>query len=175
MAAKIHQNIAELMEDDYDLNEAISHYEKAADLFKQECNFSSANKCLVKVAEYAALSEDYDKAINIFQEIACFDLASSLMKYSAKQYLFRAAICLMCTDTDFTPKLQTYINMYPAFENSREYQLIATLMECIQKGDEASFTEAIRQFDTCCCLSQWHVTMLLRVKNQKMCNDIDLK
>ncbi|VEN62306.1 unnamed protein product [Callosobruchus maculatus] len=97
------------------------------------------------------------------------------MKYSAKQYLFRAAICLMCTDTDFTPKLQTYINMYPAFENSREYQLIATLMECIQKGDEASFTEAIRQFDTCCCLSQWHVTMLLRVKNQKMCNDIDLK
>ncbi|CAH1994569.1 unnamed protein product [Acanthoscelides obtectus] len=175
MAAKIHQNIAELMEDDYDLNEAIQHYEKAADLFKQECNFSSANKCLVKVAEYAALEKDYDKALNIFQEIACFDLASSLMKYSAKQYLFRAAICLLCTDTDFIPKLQTYIDMYPAFENSREYQLIVTLMESIYKGDEESFTEAIRKFDTSCSLSQWHVTMLLRVKNQRMCNRIDLK
>ncbi|CAH1183656.1 unnamed protein product [Phaedon cochleariae] len=165
-AAKYHQIIAELLEDDNDYYEAVEHYEKAIDFYKMEASYSSANKCLEKVAEYYALWENYDKAILIFQEIACFDLASSLMKYCAKQYLFRAAVCLLCANLDVTSKLETYINMYPAFEDSREYQLIVCLMECIEDNDFEGFTNAIRKFDSVTHLSQWHITMLLRAKNQ---------
>lgn len=56
--------------------------------------------------------------------------------------------------------------MYPALEDSREYQLILCLLECIEDGDEEGFANAIRKFDSVSQLSQWHVTMLLRVKNQ---------
>lgn len=61
MAAKYHQVIAELLEDEYDVEEAALHYEKAAELYKQECNFSSANKCYENIAEFAASVGDYDK------------------------------------------------------------------------------------------------------------------
>lgn len=166
MAAKYHQVIAELLEGEYDIDEAILYYEKAADLYKQECNFSSANKCLEKIAEYAALSADYHKAINIFQEIACFDLASSVLKYCAKHYLFRAAICLLCSEADIKTKLQTYINMHPAFEDSREYQFIICLLECTELGDPEGFSNAVKKYDSITKLSQWHITMLLRIKNQ---------
>ncbi|KAJ8964803.1 hypothetical protein NQ314_004610 [Rhamnusium bicolor] len=142
MAAKYHQLIAELLEDESDIDEATVHYEKAADFFKQECNFSSANKCLEKIAEYAALSADYHKAITIFQEIACFDLAKA----------------------DIRAKLQTYVNMHPAFEDSREYQLIVCLLECMEHGDSEGYTNAITKYDSVTKLNQWHVTMLLRVK-----------
>lgn len=63
MAAKYHQVIAELLEDEYEVEEAVTYYENAAELYKQECSFSSANKCSEKVAEYAALAGDYDKVI----------------------------------------------------------------------------------------------------------------
>lgn len=88
------------------------------------------------------------------------------MKYCAKQYFFRAAICLLCAEVDIRPKLKTYANMYPALEDSREYQLILCLLECVEDADEEGFANAIRKFDSVSQLSQWHVTMLLRVKNQ---------
>lgn len=88
------------------------------------------------------------------------------MKYCAKQYFFRAAICLLCTEVDIRPKLHIYVNMYPAFEDSREYQLILCLLECMEDGDEEGFANSIRKFDSVSQLSQWHITMLLRVKNQ---------
>ncbi|KAG5892937.1 hypothetical protein JTB14_014992 [Gonioctena quinquepunctata] len=169
MAAKYHQVIADIFEDEYNIHEALEHYEQAAEYFKQECNHSCANKCLEKIAEYSSLSEDYDKAIGIFQEIACFDLASSVLKYCAKQYFFRAAICLLCTDTDIMKRLQTYINMHPGFEDSREYQLILCLKECLEDEDVKGYENAVRNFDSASHLSQWHVTMLLRAKNRMQC------
>ena len=70
MAAKYHQSIAEMYESDPNtLNKAIEHYEKAADYFKGEESVSSANKCMLKVAQYAAQMEDYEKAISIYEQV----------------------------------------------------------------------------------------------------------
>lgn len=48
---------------------AVQHYEQAADYFKGEESVSSANKCMLKVAQYAAQLEDYDKAIQIYEQV----------------------------------------------------------------------------------------------------------
>lgn len=48
---------------------AVQHYEQAADFFKGEESNSSANKCMLKVAQYAAQLEDYEKAIKIYEEV----------------------------------------------------------------------------------------------------------
>lgn len=70
MAAKHHQNIAEIYETDgMDLERAVQHYEQAADYFRGEESNSSANKCLLKVAQYAAQLENYEKAIQIYQQV----------------------------------------------------------------------------------------------------------
>ena len=70
MAAKHHTTIAEIYESEQpDLGKAITHYEKAADFYKGEESKSSANKCLLKVAQYAAQLEQYQKAIQIYEEV----------------------------------------------------------------------------------------------------------
>ncbi|KAJ8960757.1 hypothetical protein NQ318_020050 [Aromia moschata] len=166
MGAKYHQAIAELLEDESDGDDAVGHYEKAAELYKQECNFSSANKCLEKIGERAALDGDYHKAVGIFQEIACFDLASSVLRYCAKQYLFRAAICLLCSEADVGAKMATYVDMYPAFEESREYRLVVCLLECVERGDGDRFAAAVRKYDSASKLGQWHAAMLQRARKR---------
>lgn len=69
LAAKHHQTIAEVYETEAaDLEKAVQHYEQAADYFKGEESNSSANKCMLKVAQYAAQLENYDKAIKIYEQ-----------------------------------------------------------------------------------------------------------
>ena len=155
MAAKHHQTIAEMYENEandlvsflicvnerkksiihsliffshlfyFIQNRAVQHYEQAADYFKGEEATSSANKCMLKVAQYAAQLEDYEKAIQIYESVAGSCLDSSLLKYSAKEYFFRAALCHLSVDLlNAQHALEKYAQQYPAFQDSREYKLI---------------------------------------------------
>lgn len=69
IAAKHHISIAEIYETELvDVEKAIAHYEQSADYYKGEESNSSANKCLLKVAGYAAQLEQYQKAIDIYEQ-----------------------------------------------------------------------------------------------------------
>jgi len=104
---------------------SIQHYEQAADYFKGEESVSSANKCMLKVAQYAAQLEDYEKAISIYEQVAASSLESSLLKYSAKEYFFRAALCHLSVDLlNAQHAIEKYAQQYPAFQDSREFKLI---------------------------------------------------
>ncbi|XP_019872531.1 alpha-soluble NSF attachment protein [Aethina tumida] len=168
MAAKHHQTIAEMYETDaVDLERAVQHYEQAADYFLGEESNSSANKCLLKVAQYAAQLENYEKAIQIYQDVATSALESSLLKYSAKEYLFRAALCHLCVDVlNAQHALERYVQMYPAFQDSREYKLLKTLIEHMEEQNVDGFTEAVKEYDSISRLDQWYTTILLRIKKQ---------
>ncbi|XP_050295737.1 alpha-soluble NSF attachment protein-like [Anthonomus grandis grandis] len=164
-AAKLHESVAEMMEDERELSNASRHYELASELFRQENHMSNANKCLEKVAELAALAGKYQKAIKIFQEIACYDLSSSLLQFNAKGNLFRAAICHLCNDRRIVETmLNTYTEMLPSFENTREYDLILSLLKCLDQRDLEEYANALRIYHACNKLSIWHVTMLLKAK-----------
>lgn len=52
---------------------SVQHYEQAADYFRGEESTSSANKCMLKVAQYAAQLEDYQKAIEIYEQVSISD------------------------------------------------------------------------------------------------------
>jgi len=168
IAAKHHQTIAEIYETELaDLERAVQHYEQAADYFKGEESNSSANKCLLKVAQYAAQLENYQKAIQIYEQVASASLDNSLLKYSAKEYFFRAVLCHMCVDNlDAQHALQRYETMYPAFQDSRECKLVRTLLGHVEQDDVEGFTEAVKDFDSISRLDQWFTTMLLKIKKQ---------
>ncbi|XP_028138843.1 alpha-soluble NSF attachment protein [Diabrotica virgifera virgifera] len=168
MAAKHHQTIAEMYETDaVDIERAVQHYEQAADYFRGEESNASANKCLLKVAQYAAQLENYEKAVGIYQEVAYAALESSLLKYSAKEYLFRAALCHLCVDVlNAQHAIESYISRYPAFQDSREYKLLKTLIENIEEQNVDGYTEAVKDYDSISRLDQWYTTILLRIKKQ---------
>ncbi|XP_055385793.1 alpha-soluble NSF attachment protein-like [Condylostylus longicornis] len=166
MAAKHHQTIAEMYESDENtLPKAIQQYEQAADYFKGEESNSSANKCMLKVAQYAAQMEDYDKAIQIYEQVATSSLESSLLKHCAKEYFFRAALCHLSVDLlNAQHALEKYAQQYPAFQDSRECKLVKKLCEHLEEQDIEGFTETVKDYDSISRLDQWYTTILLRIK-----------
>jgi len=175
IAAKHHVTIAEIYESTglLDIDKAIIHYTQAADYYKGEESTSAANKCLLKVASYAAQQENYKQAINIYEEVASVSLESSLLKYSAREYFFRSVLCKMCDCMDTDPDspdsiqgvLEKYSQMFPAFDDSREYKLLQSIIEAHKEESPEQFTTAVSEYDAISRLDQWYTTILLRIKN----------
>lgn len=166
MAAKHHITVAEIHEgNSSDLEKAIFHYEQAAQYYKGEEANSSANKCLLKVAMYSAQMEEYAKALEIYEQVAADAIESSLLKYSAKEYFFKAALCHMCIDiVEAQRAVDKYCDMYPAFQDTRECKLLRILLEAKEEENVESFTEAVKEYDSISRLDQWLTTILLRIK-----------
>ena len=58
-------------------------------------------------------------------QVAASSLETSLLKYSAKEYFFRAALCHLCVDClNAQHAVQRYEEQYPAFSDSREAKLV---------------------------------------------------
>jgi len=176
IAAKHHITIAEIYETEIvDIDKAIANYEQAADYYKGEESNSSANKCLLKVAQYAGQLEQYPKAIEIYEQVAMSAMDNQLLRYSAKDHFFRAALCHMCQDIqDAGTAVAKYEEMFPAFTDSREYKLLKTLLQALEDQNLDAFTDAVRDYDSISRLDQWYTTMLLRVK-KTIEGDVDLR
>ncbi|XP_070492128.1 alpha-soluble NSF attachment protein-like [Chironomus tepperi] len=175
MAARQHQSIAEIFENEAnDLHRAVQHYEKAADYFKCQESSSSANECMIKVAQYAAQSEDYDKAITIYESVAASYLGSAA-KHSAKEIFFRASLCHLNVDSlNAHHALNKYVQQYPVFQDSREFKFVKTLLEHLEELNIDGYTAAVKDYDRISRLDQWSKTMLSRIKKQND-DDLDLR
>uniref|UniRef100_A0A3Q1F1T6 N-ethylmaleimide-sensitive factor attachment protein, alpha b n=1 Tax=Acanthochromis polyacanthus TaxID=80966 RepID=A0A3Q1F1T6_9TELE len=177
IAAKHHITIAEIYETELvDIDKAIAHYEQAADYYKGEESTSSANKCLLKVATYAAQLEQYPKAIEIYEQVGTHAMDSTLLKYSAKDHFFKAALCHFCVDM-LNAKLavQKYEEMFPAFSDSRECKLLKKLLDAYEEQNVDAYTDSVKEFDTISRLDQWLTTMLLRIKKTIQDDESDLR
>lgn len=146
IAAKHHLTIAETYVSELaDLNKAVQHYEQAADYFKGtvllphenrypnllwfvtyntladlgDDSNRSANKCMLKIAQYTAQLENYHKAIQIYEHVAIASLDDSLLKESTgiEENFFRAALCHLCIDVvKARYAIQQYEQMLPRFQ-----------------------------------------------------------
>ncbi|KAG8516818.1 Beta-soluble NSF attachment protein [Galemys pyrenaicus] len=163
IAAKHHITIAEIYETELvDIEKDIV---SSTSLRGSPLDSSSANKCLLKVAAYAAQLEQYQKAIEIYEQVGTNTMDNPLLKYSAKDYFFKAALCHFIVD-ELNAKLalEKYEEMFPAFTDSRECKLLKKLLEAHEEQNSEAYTEAVKEFDSISRLDQWLTTMLLRIK-----------
>uniref|UniRef100_A0A8C2QJ02 N-ethylmaleimide sensitive fusion protein attachment protein beta n=1 Tax=Cricetulus griseus TaxID=10029 RepID=A0A8C2QJ02_CRIGR len=160
IAAKHHITIAEIYETELvDIEKAIAHYEQSADYYKGEESNSSANKCLLKVAAYAAQLEQYQKAIEIYEQVGANTMDNPLLKYSAKDYFFKAALCHFIVD-ELNAKVRTRSLLIYFTLEKRCFKLL----EAHEEQNSEAYTEAVKEFDSISRLDQWLTTMLLRIK-----------
>lgn len=166
MAAKNHVTIAELFEAECpDTEQCIQHYQKAADYYKGEESKSSATKCLIKVAQYAAQLEQYQRAIGVFEEIAMYEADHPTLKYAAKNHFFQALLCYLCIDLlDAQHAVKRYEEVSPSFADSRESKLVKDLIVCLEDGNEELFTDTVKAYDKISRLDQWHTGLLVKIK-----------
>ncbi|KAI9757492.1 MAG: vesicular-fusion protein S17 [Lichina confinis] len=167
-AATYKQNLAELYEVELtDQKKAIDAYETAGSWFEGDNAEALANKLYLKVADIAALEQDYYKAIENYEKVARSSVSNNLMKWSVKDYFLKAGISLLANNDMVATRhaLETYRELDPAFASTREHQLLVDLAEAVEQGDSELFADKLFEFDRMSKLDKWKTTILLRVKN----------
>ncbi|KAI4306517.1 hypothetical protein L6164_029788 [Bauhinia variegata] len=175
MAARYYKEIAELYESEQNIEQAILYYEKAADFFQNEEVTTSANQCKQKVAQFAAQLEQYQKSVEIYEEIARQSLNNNLLKYGVKGHLLNAGICHLCKGdvVAITNALERYQELDPTFSGTREYRFLADIAAAIDEEDIAKFTDVVKEFDSMTPLDSWKTTLLLRVKEKIKAKELE--
>ncbi|XP_076889502.1 alpha-soluble NSF attachment protein-like isoform X1 [Bidens hawaiensis] len=175
MSARYCKEIAELYEQEQNLEKAMVYFDKAADLYQGEEVNSHANQCRLKIAQYAAELEQYQKAIEIYEDIARHALNNNLLKYGVRGHLLNAGICQLCKAdvVAITNALEKYEDMDPTFSGSREYKLLEALAASIDEEDVEKFTDAIKEFDSKTKLDAQKTTLLLRVKEMLKAKEME--
>src|SRR5689334_18258873 len=116
----------------------------------------------------AGLDGDYWKAVENYEKVADSSLDNNLMKYSVKDYWFKAGICVLATKDLVSARrnLERYKEKNPNFATERECQLLSDLIEAIDAGDQEVFTDKLFEFNKMSPLDKWKTEILLRIKNQ---------
>ncbi|KAL9004834.1 MAG: hypothetical protein Q9188_002352 [Gyalolechia gomerana] len=166
-AATNQQNLAEIYEVELQDNKrALEAYEVAAGWFEGDNAEALANKLFLKVADLSALEGDYYKAVECYEKVARSSVSNNLMKWSVKDYFLKAGICHLASgDTvAISRALDTYRDLDPTFQSTREHQLLVDLAEAVEQGDQDAFADKLFQYDQLSKLDKWKTTLLLRVK-----------
>ncbi|KAI9248102.1 soluble NSF attachment protein [Sporodiniella umbellata] len=166
-AAKHHQEIAEIYETEIiDLRGARENWEEASKLYMADDTRPMINKCVLKVAHFDAQLEEYNLAIEHFEQVATDSIDNSLTKWSNKEYYLKAGMCSLCTsDTVKTHELLSrYSAIDASFENTREFQFLSGILECVENNDTELFTQKVREFDSLTKLDNWKINILLKVR-----------
>jgi len=167
-AANYKQDLATLYETELnDPLRAMDAYDEAGEWMSNDQAESLANKAWLKVAEIAALQEDYTRAIAKYDQVARSSLGNNLTKWSLKEYFFKAGICHIANKDIIAAKraVEEYVEMDPSFFQTREYNLLMDVIGAVEDGDQEKFTDKVFQFDQFSKLDKWKTTILLRIKN----------
>ena len=60
--------------------------------------FDLRNKCRLEMARIHGTMDQYDEALQIYEDLGYSSLESRLIKYSADEYFFRAGLCHLAID-----------------------------------------------------------------------------
>lgn len=150
-----------------DPERALRHYELAADYYAADGADATANRCRLKVAQLSAQAGDHSRAASLYEAAAESALASTLVRFSAREYLFRAGACLLAADAlALCRALERYGALCPAFADSRECKLLRALAAHVDDHDPDAFAAAVAKYDNVSRLDAWLAAILLLVKDR---------
>jgi len=166
IAAKHQKEIAEIYEAELDFEKSIEAYQVAADYFEGESSTSQANSCLLKVAQYSAQLENYQKAIELYEQVAKASLENNLLKWGAKEHLHRAILCYLASEDLIGAQkaIENYKNLDASFQSSRECKFVEEIMQSVEKYDVETFTQTVVDYDSVTKLDNWKTKILLKIK-----------
>jgi len=170
MAAKIWKEMGAINEKEHNTAEAIKTYEKAANCYESDNSTSNANAMWIKVADLSADAEDYKRAISVYEKVSKASLESSALRWGVKDYLFKALLCHLVIHSpshNLDPvqsKLDSYVDLCPHLDNTREKGLIEELIGDFANDDSDAFADHVFRFDEIAPLDRWKSKVLLQVK-----------
>jgi len=154
------------LQESRDLAKACQSFERAGEWYSQEDANATANACFKDAADLHAELEEYQAAIQRYEQVANHSLTSSLTKYSVKEYWLRAGLCALAMKDTVTAQrnLQKYGTQDVTFPSTRESKFLVALTEAVEAGDEGALTAAVVEFDQITKLDNWKTSILLKIK-----------
>jgi len=109
--------------------------------------------------------QQFDKAASLFEEIGKNSLENTLLKYGAKDYFFKAAICHFCkSPEEAKDAIERFKQIHPGFDGTRELKLIQDLLEAHEEEDTDKFADIVKDYDAISRIDQWLTAQLLHIK-----------
>jgi tetratricopeptide (TPR) repeat protein len=173
-AGKVYDALAELYVDRNQIPDAIVAYENSLRCRTILDQVVHQNEIKLKLAELCANNSRYEKAIELFEEIA--EPVKGRTNYSAPGYYWKAVLCRMRLEVEATAEIQQsqddflrYQELCPHFNQGatrRSCALLASLYEEFKKESVDGFEAALQTYRANGgVLSAWDVDMLTAVKN----------
>ncbi|KAJ3037461.1 hypothetical protein HDV00_001702 [Rhizophlyctis rosea] len=166
-AAQNQKQLAEIYENEIaDFAQAMNAYQLAADWYQGEDSNAQASACLLKVGIFAAQLEQFEKAIEKFEQVATASADNQLTRFSLREYFLKAGLCHLCTGDHIRARqaLERYQHMDVTFAETRECKFLKALLDALDAGDAQAFTDAVADWDRLSKLDSWKTTLLLKVK-----------
>jgi len=167
-AARLEEEIGDMLAEDDHLDEAIEAYERSADYYEAENDTGNKNKRLLKVAHMCGKAQKWAKAIKIFESTAKASADNNLLRWKVKEYIFKAMLLNMCllAEDDISKKKrvqwpdegmelnQRYCDISDIYASARENKLIVQLLGCMP-SEIQEFKDAVASYDRICKLDAW--------------------
>ncbi|KAJ3423991.1 alpha-soluble nsf attachment protein [Anaeramoeba flamelloides] len=176
LAAKYTKNIAEGYEKEKNNIEAIKYFEKAIEYYELAEQNTATRELKLKIAKYLALDGQYEKAIEIYENIAIESLdQEGGIKWTVKEYFTRAVILTLCLGDEENARktLERYDDLDHTFSRQKEYKFLSELIDAFEEGDPDVLTQVMFEFDKSHKLDDWKITMLIKVKQECKNKPID--
>lgn len=171
-AARLWKELGELEEKNLNVSAAAHCYEKAADCFEAEDSKANASSCWVKVADLALEQEEYARAVEIYEKVAAACADNSGMRWSVKDYLFKALLCQFALASS-SPRqelepvrkaVEKYLDLLPQLDGTRELKLVQTCLDHFEQDNVDAFTDAVFDYDSVYKLDDLIAKTLLEIK-----------
>lgn len=168
-AAKQLRVVAEMLEQDDKIEEALDFYSRAVDMFEMDEHSKSAiSQCCVKVGELNARLGRYAEAAKIFEKEGEKALGNNLLQFGAREHFLKAGILYLSGGDAVTATIASdrYHQMDPRLDGTRESQLLKGLTSAFVENDIDAFMAAVQQYDSISRLDPWKTQLLVEAKKQ---------
>jgi len=168
-AGRIQRKLAEMYEADRNFDDAIDQYRQASDYYLGDNEVAQSDLCLVKVAYYQGLMEEFDDAAIIYADVGFRCLDNNLLRFNARDYFFRSGLLMIAAGplafNRLKRKMMDFKTADPSFAYSRECLFLENMLVLYHSSDIHAFADHVYNFDNVSHLDSWCLEMLYEIRN----------
>jgi len=149
-AAKYEKELAQMFEGIDDYENAIKHYEIAAEYFELEGSKATGADCLNKIVPLCAAKGDYHKAVALLEKV-CDATAATLARHSIKEHCLKAGILYLCIPDHVAANKSTEkwsAKFGNDFRGTREHEFLVELVAAYSKSDYEGCKAAVENWES---------------------------
>lgn len=161
--AKATMQLAEMYGNNGNYEESVNNYKIATNIYKKEESNTTANNCILEMADVLAIDYKYKEAIKNYEDVATYYSGDKLLIWSVKKIYTRLIICQFCDgDTDINPIYKEN----KLFNTTKNYQFLTELAHNIKTSNIDGYKKCIDEYNNGLKITdEWMDIMLFRIEN----------